>query len=112
MPESVSKGLLGNLTRDGLGLPPRVARGYRSNEGAESPAHLDDPLEDKRSIRMLNRVRVQLQLFRQLPRRRQRLAWFRYANAHGTLELIGNLPVNRSRVVLPQLHLHASTLSY
>ena len=98
MAKGVAQGALGNLPRDGLSRSLGLARS-RGDERTEAAAHLDDAVLDERPVGVLDRIGIQLQLVRQLPRRRQRLARFQDADGDRPLHLIGDLSVDRTRVV-------------
>jgi hypothetical protein len=66
----------------------------------------DQPFLRERPVGVLDRVRVDLELSRELPRRGQRVARFEDPDRNRPLNLIRDLPVDRPRVVCPQFHEH------
>ena len=68
-------------------------------------------LTDQRSVGVLNGIRVQPQVFRELPRCGERLSGAKYADRHRPLNLVCNLTVDRPRIVAPKLdeHVHYYT---
>ena len=84
----------------------------RGDERTESPAHLDDFLLNQGPVGMLDRIGVQLQLGRELPRGGERFSGFQNTDGHGPMDLVRDLPVHRPGVVRPQLEQHDSELVY
>jgi hypothetical protein len=110
MPEGVTQRALGDLPGDrGRPVPGFARRG--GDERAKTPAHLDYPFLQQRPVGVLDGVRVQFELGRKLPRRRQGLPRFQNPDAHRPVQFIRNLPVDGTRIVFPQLHEHGGILA-
>ena len=110
MTEGLPQGALGDLPGDGRGLLPGLAR-RRGDEGAQPAAHFDHAVLKKRPVRVLDRVRIQLELGRKLTCGWQRVPGLQDADGNRSLQFVGNLPVDGTRIIWPKLHEHEEQTS-
>ena len=110
--ERLAQRALGDLPCEHLGpLPRRPGRGC---DKRAQPSRISMvPSWTRVAVGVLDRIRVQLQFGRKLPRRRQRLPRLQDTHCDLPLNLVSNPTVHRPRVVTPEVNEHSpdSTLA-
>ena len=98
MTESFTEHPFRDLPGDGSGFSTAMLARASGDKGSQAAFHVDGSLLLERPVRVLDGIGVDLQFVRQFSTRRQRFIRLQNSNRHTPAELVGNLPVNRSRV--------------
>ena len=102
--ESFSQHPPGNLPGNGCRSRAAGILGARRNERPQSSLHVDIPFVLERSVRLLNRIRVDLQFARKFPDGGEGFVGFQNSHRHAAANFVHDLAVDGPRIGRVYVH--------